>query len=1218
MHSLDPAERDLALESAKAQAEKAPKAEDQPLQFAPGVLHPKATHEQYTKNIIKWNEKKLARKEALKVKEEKKSKEPQWKENYLSMQQEVTKNITNRPDFKVQRFFQHGELNGEYTGFLPKLDPKFIWPDLVDQIPKQFLAEGGLDPAKIAGHFGYPDGYSLVADMAELAKSREGEGPKAYYNRLIKQETDRRMKAEYGTPEDQALKSAREDATGPDLFNIMHEDSIKFLEQARAAGHTVDDPISKENMKAAAWQEVLDTNLPKATLKESHKELGRLFRELESAHLGGRGDPVRAYKLSQRRAQEMAKAIVLKQIEKEKGAFERVMKAGYKRDVTGLPSVYAAWLHHAMVRIGREIQFPEDLPNALSKENQRYDTLQQFADDHNLQATSAPYDEIQRPPKLPVYEKFNDPNWTTDIDKGTVREFREINDTVQAIMKLGRDSERITVGTERLLKDDVVRQLVGQMLKFPEYGKIQGMLPKKWEERFQDARTIAGGLLDWRTRSERYDRFDPNGPWSRFINGPIDKTAAKAANIESRHAREWTNSMAKVEGIKDFNPEREVPNDRIYDPNGWRWTDSASTGKKRPFVPEGTPKFKQMNEENLVMAIVYWLDSSHNGGRDKMVRGLLSSEAEFGSWLFANSKKIHWDIAREFVNVFERYAKEEDEVARRQNGKLTRRIPTPPVGAPLGIGDKVTGTVKGGYFPISYDTSVALPREFEIHPTEGIMRINADHTKERTNFAAPVDLTFDALKQGMKRRSDFIAWDETLNELRKIMQDPEFRQNVRNIHGPHTDDSLFEYAQNLANRPGHTPPVARAIRGFVNWMLGRSIGDLVGFKVSTIAKHVPSLAIMGFKEAPKYYLEAGKDVTKLKVMQNLFQNDPRTMQMTRDFQNKGDPSINYEGSAELKVRKRTLKDHYPAAVDYSLNKLGKWEKFRDSWNQVNAAVFRINDNFYSSITQGSGMLEEYHKLIDQGYAHDDAVHLASEEGDRRVRISHGTLGAVTHAEYFRQLDPLTRDSAALFGFWANRANRMFLTNARIKDMVMLRSNRTFFEDFGAISASFLVYGLGPMIIEDLVEPICHRDESNMKCFLKWGGFSAASFFPGGNTLAWAVLTGMNPGYGVAGSSYRAAKTVVQAAGHAIQGEPEKIDWGNTIKSSLQMGSFASGLVGGLQGGAIADYVWRLTHDEERAPENVSEAARMVFSGKVAHEKHEKQNIWGRTLGEGPR
>ena len=45
------------------------------------------------------------------------------------MKTEVTKEIANRPDWKVSQFFRNGMFFGMDTKYRPKIDPKFLTPE---------------------------------------------------------------------------------------------------------------------------------------------------------------------------------------------------------------------------------------------------------------------------------------------------------------------------------------------------------------------------------------------------------------------------------------------------------------------------------------------------------------------------------------------------------------------------------------------------------------------------------------------------------------------------------------------------------------------------------------------------------------------------------------------------------------------------------------------------------------------------------------------------------------------------------------------------------------------------------------------------------------------------------------------------------------------------------------------------------------------------------
>jgi hypothetical protein len=1179
--------RKEAIEEAVAGA----KPDEVPEIFGPGIIS-KVTQARINKAIKRLQQQKIDAVEKEELSERKRQMGKDWKEKSVKERIEVAEEFKDNPVYRFIRFMTHGEIADQKLSFRPKIDPKYVWPEHQEQLPPHWFKEGGMNPDQLAEMFLYKDGHSLMNDLADYHRDRGSLTNRQYLDKKIKAEVDRRMHLKYGEPDDQALERIRDEALSAANVGVVSEEVFRFHEAANAIDPSVDPPLSKTNLAAIAHEKVRGMKVTETSLKGLLREAGQMYRDTEDAHWAGK--TVEAYRLAQNWRMQIEIAKQARDIQKQDRALTRTYDRTKGAKPSGIDPQHALVLQHIYRRLGLETELTEGQINeGLAAVN--FTSLRDFFKGMESRFTSADGTqrsglpsqeevEVEHRGVIPPYDRLLDPNNVFNKRKDwTVGEMQAISRAVQAVDKIGREYNVIKSGVERATRTFVINALDAQsanMSRKTPIDQTAGPLQKNYFK----FRTMLIGALKWEYISQRFDQFAKNGPFTKWIMSQLNAAAGERELRERELNREFGNAvkpfMGTGDGKVDFR--RNVDNNVFHHPRQWEYTDEGKS-----YIPEGVEPEWPMTEEHVVATILHWLDP---GAREKMLKGYKVSEEDVYGWLKQVSRKEHWDLADSIAKFYERLYKEENAVNMRLTGVAIPRVPLRDVESPYGVR-------QGRYWSISYDKSVSSRQEFIKHPSTDLIDGDVGLHRERDeNFAAPVRLDLDVLVNQFKRRLDYISWKEPLYNVGKLARDPRFQKLIETRLGSHYMNSFEDFLTDIAGRNGQDARSAAQFKNIMNDVLRNWIKMEVLFNIPTITKHVASLAGAGMKEAgPKFFRDL-LPADWLASMKDIHAADGNTTSINRDFMLNGDPTIDYAGSKEMKLRRRSYGDNLDFGIPEAFGKVGGWRRAVEIHRHLGSLPFQAADNFFSSTTWTTVFKDAAREQMEKGLSWKDAVHEASNIADTAVRKAHGSLQITNMAEIMRQTDPGTKSSMALMGFWNNVLNNLYLASARLKDVATLKRRGQVGKDLLSITADYSSYLFWPIAVEAAMDPVCGEDEHyyEAKCFAKTVGHGVAGFVPGGREITHALMHGRSPSGGLF-STLGTTGGIQEIYAHLYGNkEGDDIDWGKIGRTGLVMGSWASGLGGGNQAGRAWQLYWDQVHGEKRAPETPGEWMEMAI------------------------
>jgi hypothetical protein len=464
----------------------------------------------------------------------------------------------------------------------------------------------------------------------------------------------------------------------------------------------------------------------------------------------------------------------------------------------------------------------------------------------------------------------------------------------------------------------------------------------------------------------------------------------------------------------------------------------------------------------------------------------------------------------------------------------------------------------------------------------------------------PMVLNLAWLPGELKRRARFIAMREITHEMGKVFGDPSFLNTVETHMGEHIANGFREYLKSIMNPFDFPSKGVQQGRAFGNWLKDNLVHSWIDFNESTWTKHSTSTTLASIGEInPKQFARAAW---------MLLRTDEETKQRNWDWVHKGGEvgGRMWDGATGLNNRQRNWKfDPNSKAFDKSLGKLGLTETGIRNMRQLGTWQMRATDNLFSTLTWLGKYLTERDKnanKMPEWENHMQAVDLA----EASVRRSHGSSSTVNAPEWLNQQ-----------GFWAkgvtwfmvmmnNAMNRQWTAVQRFKYAASGRAKSPPKE----VAQGFfdlIKYNAVPVAIENFVSPICGDKDSGLKCFTKVAVYGGFAWLPIFREIAWASITGTNPGGGVLGGIWMGGKNFIHAA------QNPKEDPARLAKSIIQLLGIVTptsrglGLPGAGPIGRETEYWMDYQRGKEKAPSNFTEWRRRIYQGHTYDPHHHKRH-----------
>lgn len=984
-----------------------------------------------------------------KIQERNQSKE--WRSNRADMAKEVAAEIRQRPDVAADAFVGSGELGGQKLQQRFTLRTDDFTPEQRAEMPEHYTSKNGLPADQVAGMFGMGSKDELAAALAgihTLRTTAEGDrmGRRDFLSHLVQSETDRRMEARYGDRDANVMDAAMDHALSQTSINVMDQE---LLAQALKAGVTAFD---KNLVEATAKQRISEMALGKVSSYRLHQDMGRFGRAALKAKIDG--DDVGMFRAMQRQTIAAYAAKEARAVEKRMKTADKQFRTLSKRELPSMDNGYLDRIHGIMQQIGKPIKrSPADLAQEIQASGGQ--SLQDW--ENNATSHAQVFN---------IWDQLYDPKWNKAYKDLTVDEFDKVYGSIQDIAHNGRAEKKgIRSGDEADLKV-ITTEAVANLQQFPASPLTMagekhppGVLKHTWAR-----------LLTVETILNRWDGFDWKGVWQQSFFRPLVEGANQAAA--------WEKEMAKV--FKDI-VNRPAASDKVSN-TIFRIPDNGQLG--------------DMTREQLRGVMLYMGSES---GFDKLVRGYSSKKFGYDltreqvmDWVHSVMTKEDLDFVNGIWASMEKPRGWSDEMYRRQSGRPMQGIEPVPYDTPH-------GRATGGYVPIRYHpyfegssqklSGISMKGLFGSGYSTGFAP-DATYKIERTKYAAPLDLTLDALVPAVKQQIRDAALRPALANGSKILRDGDVAAAIKSRYGSEYHEMLKEYLRRLAgteNRGGPQGQYTKLASQTLEFARQNLIATLVGFNPGTVMKHGMTAFVLSAREVGP--------VNMRRAMKQLYTTNDETGQTWRQFA--------YENSQELQRRDRNWQENLYGSTTSDEAK-GWAQNARQQFMYWGSKPVALADALSSEPT----WLAAYMKERDAGGSHGDGIYA----GDRAVRRAHGSTSAAAQPMIMSHLTPWV---TSLYNFFNDVLNRAVETTWRAGEMVGTRGRPTNWSLASGVAAGMFATVIWPAIVENLVSPLpTEPGESTTKRVLKGSIHSTAAMIPVVRDFAEYLSGGDSPDVGL--------------------------------------------------------------------------------------------------------
>lgn len=972
----------------------------------------------------------------------------EWKENAASVREQVTAELDAKPNILVDRLMS--ERGGEL-----KIDPMSVSENLRESLPREYFRRtNSLSADDLAGHFGYPSGDALVEHLAEVAQDRKASGLSHgdYTKKLIEDETQRRMESQYGWLAKNVLEDAKDRAFSQNQIDILHEETLMLAERAG-----MQLPLERSAIDRELTNAFMST--PTGSIKSSLwiKSAGKAGRENEEALL--KDDYMEALKAKQRQYNAVFQGKLAIAYEKAAKALDRTAKrVGKLEPARGKPTpIEPEYLNHVqdlLRRVGYNTRRSlENIRENISRQSAK--TVQAFVE--SKLAESGGYRDI------PLAEFLWDPGFATPKEKLNAGQFYDFKNTIDGLVREGRDEQSILIAGEKFDKDQIIGEMRGQLQSFPERDVPHGYEPGLGKH-------YIAGSTSIETLMNRWDRNDPRGIFNKFVSYPL----ASASNAASRLEREMAQPYRALPDAGDLKKLMASP----LDPEVW--------------------KYSTFTRENLLGLIQ---NAGNKSNWETTARGWGAKPDELWDWLVQNSTPEDWQRAQQLgKTIFADLIKRADAQYEHRYGSTIDKIPLTPFELEFPkIGENDARTVKldGWYHPLTPDPTWRGKQRvrggaYEDADYNHIATSNG-YVRSRTGATYPVDLSFSKIPQLIKQQIHDISFRDAVLEVQKIFRDGAFQNDVTKYYGKEYTDMLLPYLKNVAGQEAVPSKLMQRLGAASEYLRQNTIGTYIGFNPFTVAKHAPTAAFMSMGDVgPARMLWAYK---------NLWREQSPGGKSWWDFA--------LEHSEELQRRERNWQESFGAVQKETYGD----STMRERMLQWGSWPVALSDKF-SAVPL---WVARFDKSISEGSSFGEARDLA----DRSVRRQHGSTSVTNQPLLVQGGGPLHGWLTSVYGFFGTVMQRRIELAHQANDIYKLGREGEISKaasNAPKLFKDFLTYVVVPTAIEEYVTGLTTDDREGFGTHMaKAAVKGTASSFLYLRDLAYAFTTGHDPSVGLLSS-----------------------------------------------------------------------------------------------------
>lgn len=687
----------------------------------------------------------------------------EYKDRRASIAADVAADVDARPEFRALADARKAPLDATWIRETLGEDAPAMLPKGVPPIYK----DGGVNPDEAAELSGFTSGEEMVRALmgVETARRqlREGGDQRSARQALIDEQTDKLMMERYGDPftdgsiEEEALAIIHNDQQGEVIAS-----ELRVL--ARSTGQRV---TPYRIAKDWAARTVRDGRVADVASRSAIQRYQRAASKAGKAAMDAviAGDNVEAFR--QKQAQMLNNALISeakRAADEIEAAVARMSKVASKRTMASVDQDYLERAQGLLEQVD------------LKQRSQRFLDRQESYEAWAREQEEAGRD-LARPPS------FSATLGTTNWSRLTVDQLIGLDETVKQIMHLGRRKQTMNDAKEDREFEAVVGDAEAQIEALVESGKLAMtaesrtfMEPGFFSRAKSAVLSIDASLLKMETV---FDWLDGGG--FGMFKRVVFQRIVDAQERRRKMTRQIVDALAKAQA--------EVPKDVRK-----RWSQKVTLS----FIDPRNGRPAVMTRDQLISMA---LNLGNEGNAKKLAGGYGWSEQSMLDMLNRELTAEEWGYVQKVWDAIDVLWPEIAAVERRVNGVEPEKVEAREVLTNAGV-------LRGGYYPVVYDTS----RDLRVEKNTAISadqlfssaykRANtrAGSTNERTEVRdMPILLSPAVLSRHINEVVHDITHRETLMDAHRFLNDARIVKAVRDVLGEEVQKQFNPWLHHIAN-----------------------------------------------------------------------------------------------------------------------------------------------------------------------------------------------------------------------------------------------------------------------------------------------------------------------------------------------------------------------------------------------------------------------------------
>lgn len=735
-----------------------------------------------------------------------------WKEEERGIRADVTTRVNRRPEFKALHLLRTGKFldNPEAEAIRVKLDTGWLvetyGEDVLGTLPKGvppiFSHERSTDADTIAQMVGFRTGDELVRTLIGLEQRqremRDAGDKRSIRQRLIDEEALAEMRDRHGDPlndgsiEEEALAAVMNERQGEVIAS-----ELRTLQRRRRDGRPPTPySVAREWAARTIREGKVHDVASRAAIQRYSRAAAKASREAEAAML--KGDVDETFRQKQR---QMLNTALVAEAKKAAEAIETaVSRLGKIANRATMKSIDQAYLDQAHALL-EQIEFRPRSQASLNRQASFAEwARQRQAEGHDVV----------------VPDSFAESLGTTHWSRLSVEKLLGLDDTVKQIIHLGRLKQKLIDTREEREFAEVIDEAVAQAGQLPPRPPSDVMDPGFVDRMKANVAGFDAALLKIETLVDWLDQGNSDGVFNRIVFAPVAEAQTREQDMFRDYAGRLQDALAEV-GAKRLR----------------RWSEQVT-------VPEllnretGNP-WTFSRQQLVSMA----LNMGNAGNAQRLADGYGWDESAILAVLDRELAPEDWAYVQKVWDIIDGLWPEIEGLEKRINGIAPEKVQARPL-------ETSAGTLRGGYFPVVYDTTRDYRAEanatresdlFEAKYTRATTVANA--TKERLEkVSRPVLLDLGVITRHVGEVIHDITHREAVMNVDKFITHPRIMKAIDDTLGSAARKQFRPWLKFVANQWAIERAGNEGVGKFLNKLRANATVVGMGFRFSTMMMQV--------------------------------------------------------------------------------------------------------------------------------------------------------------------------------------------------------------------------------------------------------------------------------------------------------------------------------------------------------------------------------------------